>query len=298
MFYICLVGHLVHAQDVDYDLLAKENNLFDRKTLNLSGIISDTKKIKKDHVEFWSFKLSQSSEVQNYIQVTLYQQIGDVVLNSKEYTNGEIIDLEGEFRSNYEIVDSKKMGDLYVNMKEFNQKRMDLIKQSQSQSYLKSYKNDVLPWATIADIASDYIESENMMIKVSGVVKNIQYIDDKQGNEYWQIEIKDHYSNEKVQRISPYSMTVKYHLVIGGTPVAQINLDEHIKLEQKIEFTGKYLFMEKNAGIIGGIDLNFLKGDGSYHDFYIKKDLSKKNLNKGLVTNSNNDNEHLNQLQK
>jgi hypothetical protein len=299
-FYLLMLLQAQHllAQDVDYDLLANRSNEFDRKILNLSGIISDSNKISKEGLEYWTFKLSQTSEVQKYIQVTLYQKIGDTVIENKEYVSGEIIDLEGEFRSNYEITDSKKMGDLYVNMKVYNQSRMEMVKAKQAQSYFQTNKEETVPWATLADMASDFTENSNSIIKVAGVVKSVKYVNDKQGNEYWEIELKDHFESEKIKSSSPYSMVIKYHLIINGTRVAEINLDQFIQVEKLEKFTGKYLYKEKIPGVIGEVELNYLKEDGSYQDYFILKDYSKKSLNQGLVTNSNNDDLKLKKINK
>ncbi len=299
-YFFIFLSHIgfVSAQEVDYDSLASRGLDFDRKTLNLSGIISDSKKITKDGLDYWSFKLSQTSDVQKYIQIILYQKIGETEIEKKEYINGEIIDLIGEFRNNYEITDSKKMGDLYVNMKPYNQYRMEIIKNNLAQSYFQKNSEDPIPWATLADMASDFTENGNVVIKVAGIVKSIKYIDDKKGNEYWEIEIKDHLENEKIKTPSPYSMMIKYHLVINGNRVAEIDLDRYIKIEKYQQFTGKYLYKEKNPGVIGEIELNYLKEDGSYQDYYVHKDISKKSLNLGLVTNANNDDQELKKINK
>jgi hypothetical protein len=91
---------------------------------------------------------------------------------------------------------------------------------------------------------------------------------------------------------------IKYHLVINGNRVAEIDLDRYIKIEKYQQFTGKYLYKEKNPGVIGEIELNYLKEDGSYQDYYVHKDISKKSLNLGLVTNANNDDQELKKINK
>jgi hypothetical protein len=293
--FIGLITQTNMALALDYDDLWERASEFDRKKLSLSGIVSDAKFHNNGINSFWTFKLSKTTDVKRYIYVTVYQAHQDTILDNANYIENEIIDLEGEFRANYEEIESsKKIGDLYVNKENFSKLRIEYTNNKRATGYVTGLKNEKTILTSISDIAVDYIESdEAKLVVIQGHIHKIDYVQDQSGNEYWAIILRDYLlESEKIKRPTQKFITIKYYQIIGGIRYADINnLDELLKINQKINLIGRYIFKEKDATDyeLAFIEPNFIDHTGQYNDYFIRKDQRLKAKNRGTITNANND---------
>lgn len=287
---ICLIlSSNLLAQELSYENLEKNSIQYDRKILNLSGIVREAKLHKSTNDSFWELKISQSSETPKYIKTIVYKSFKDEVLDEREFVSGEIFDFEGEFRSNIEIAASKKIGDLYVNKKAHSQSRVDYINEIKSNGYVSRVNAKKASLVSLSDMSIDFIESTDQIIQNQGIIDQIKYQTDQSGNEYWEITLRD-FEVKEGRKMSSIRSVLRYHQVIQGKRYSDMPLDEILRVGQKLNITGQYQYVDKmDYGPVGIINLNFVNEDGKYFDYFINKGNDLKKINKGKITNANND---------
>lgn len=258
----------------DYKTLELKPELFERKSLKLTGLISDLKRHKGyNGLEYTVFKLSKSSKVEKYLNVYIFKKFGEETFIDKEFDNGGIIEIEGEFRKNHEIVNKKHLGDLYVNKAYFTKKRIDFRNEKYSNGYLLPKVPGTIRTASIADMLLDVVEPDTEIIaRVTGYVSKVEFKDEQNGRSYWDVYIKDH-REEDTNPLSNFSLIVRYYMTMNGKEYADINMDDYYVRGQRVSFTGLYKYKEKEETnpIVGTLEMNYIDEKQKYHDYFVQR---------------------------
>jgi hypothetical protein len=278
---------------LSYDLIKKQSVMFDRKILNISGIVSELKVGKgKNNLKYFDFKLSKTSKVDRYIHVFYYQHYDEEELTSDKVKNGQIINLEGEFRRNYEIAYTKKIGDLYINLADFNKARIAKLEDDVSEGI--NNKNDKIKKVSVFDFSTDFFEPESSpVIQLTGYIKSLEYVDEKNGNTFWEIKAKDHLTAD-TKKWSNYYVTLRYYLTINGKRYADLNFEDIFQVGDKINFTGRYNFIDKSeiSPHVASIDINYVNQTTlKYKDHFVGKFNILKRAAVAIVSNANSNNQ-------
>ena len=292
---LCAFGPNLQAQEeelieLNYKTLKKEPQLFERQKIKLSGIVTNIENIKlKDNLEVIKFKLSKTSEVNEYFQVYFYKKYLGYNLPPLDIITNKILEVEGEFRKGYELSATKRLGDIYVNVDPYNKMRKTQLAAIRSNGYIAGIKNKVVE-ATIPNMAIDFFESDQApIIKIEGYVIDVQYVDEQNGNIYYNIYLRDYLSPEE-KKSARYLITARYYLRIRGQEVADINMEDFFQKDQRTFFTGQYQFIEKSetTKMVGIVNINYFDEKQEYKDHFVHKFNLRKKKAVAQVSNANN----------
>jgi hypothetical protein len=294
---LVLFSQLLMAQDqyeeisFDYKSLQKRPYEFERKKLKLSGIVTDLKAQElKNNLKYLTFKLSKTSNVKQYLQVYYFTQFGDRSFPVATIKNNQILQLEGEFRQNYEISKSKLLGSLYINKNAFDKLRAFDVNKKRSESYIIPEKNNAT-LSTVYEMGLDYTGADTApIVKVQGYITNIQYKEEKNGDAYWEIHIKDHMKKDS-RSWADYTTIVRYYIFLRGNRYADINIDDFFTEDQRISFKGRYIYKEKAEvnPIVSTIEMNYLDQANQYQDHFVTTFIKAKRKAVAIISNANND---------
>lgn len=275
----------------DYSILKKAPEQFDRNKLKLSGIITELEEhTRKDNLKYFKFKLSKTSAAKQYLQAYYFVNYANQPFPHPELKEKQVLQVEGEFRRNYELSDTKKLGDLYINKTAFEKLRAANINQQKSSNYI--IQEDVnKTFSTIYEMGLDYTGNQKPpIVNVQGYITSVQYKEEQNGDAYWIMGLKDHLKSD-AKGWSDTSIYVKYYVFLRGTRFADINMDDFFVEDQKVTFRGRYIHKPKVEvnKLVGTIEMNYLDENQEYQDFFVgffKKD-ERKNV--AVISSANND---------
>lgn len=288
-----MVFSQVEELSFDYSTLKEQPDLFDRKKLTLSGVVSDFQThTLKDNLIYYQFKLSKSSNIDQYLNVYYFINYQDKEFPHPEVQNNKILQVQGEFRRTYENFDAKNLGDLYINKSAFEKLRLQNSIQLRSQNFIRedSINNSN---ATIYEMGIDYIGNTKIpVINVTGYIDKINYKEEPSGDVYWELMLKDHKKKDD-KGSSNVIVIARYYVFLRGKRYADINMDDFFFEDQKVKFKGRYLFKDKQEinPIVGAIEMNYLDDKDEYKDHFAKTFIPARESEVAMISNANNDTE-------
>lgn len=275
----------------DYSILKKAPEQFDRNKLKLSGIITELEEInRKDNLKYYKFKLSKTSAAKQYLQVYYFVHYGNRPFPHPELKERQVLQVEGEFRRNYELSDTKKLGDLYINKTAFEKLRANNINQLRASNYIIQ-ESPNRTFSTIYEMGLDFTGNQSPpIVNVQGFITSVEYKEEPNGDAYWIMGLKDHLKSDS-KGWSDTSILVKYYVFLRGTRFADINMDDFFIEDQKVTFRGRYIHKPKTEinKLVGTIEMNYLDENQEYQDFFVGFFKEDERKNVAVISSANND---------